>query len=211
MPVSDPELWDRIQRFQMPQPAKAKWWQTEESDFESMLVRDMELSPANAGRLVQEYRKFLYLKALDGSLLSPPADVDEVWHKHIAILNGAWGGFCQTVIGKPLEHRTGLSRSEAKAASARALLLYKKEFGRPPTDIWPGPAANRRYIIGSAIAACGVVIAAGGHLSMFAVIMLGYQPTVFWIPYTFMGGIAITIFGILVGQGTRIKRSPKCG
>ena len=48
-------------------------------------------------------------------------------------------------------------------------------------------------------------------MMMIVIIMLGYQPTVFWIPYTFMGGIAITIFGILVGQGTRIKRSPKCG
>lgn len=172
---------------------------------------DMDVSANDARRLVQEYRKFLYLKALDGGVLSPPPDLDEVWHKHIESPDGDWAAFCRTVIGKPLEHRTGLSRAEARAARESALALYVQEFGTPSMDIWPGPAENLRYGVGMAIFLCGVLLCAGGHLAMFAAIMLGFKPTFFWIPYTFLGGIGIAAVGALLGRGARVARLSNCG
>ena len=143
--------------------------------------------------------------------MSPPRILDEVWHKHIDSQEGDWAVYCRTVIGKPIEHRTGLSPSEAQAARSRVNELYEREFGAPHRDIWPGPAEKRRHALAGAIIICGVLLAFGGHLTMAAVILLGFQPTVFWIPYTFFGGIGITVLGFLIGLGTQVPRTSNCG
>lgn len=212
MPVSDIELWDKIQGYSMPRPtSRTRWFQAEVGDFESLLERDMNVSADDAKRLVQEYRKFLYLKALDGGLLTPPPDLDEVWHKHIECPNAAWDEFCRTVVGKPLEHRKGLSSEQARKAYDRALALYETQFGSRPTDIWPGPRENQRHRIGLALVVVGLALVFGGHLTFFAAAALGYpQIGTYWVFYTFFGGIGLFFLGAFFGNGTRVNRS-NCG
>jgi hypothetical protein len=211
MPLSNPELWQRIADYPMPRSLRFRGLKTPAPDFEGQLVQDLSISPLDAARLVREYKKFLYLKAIDGGLLAPPPDLDEVWHLHIDSADGAWDSFCRTVIGAPLEHRTRLPRATAKAAYARLIALYEGEFGARPSDIRPSPTDLLQYRIGLAVIFMGIVIAFGGHLAMMGAQLLGHEPPFSWIPYTFFGGLGVTLAGFLISRGTRVARISDCG
>lgn len=89
---------------------------------------------------------FLYLAATAGFEVTPSTKVDEAWHLHLE-----WPHYseilCGRLIGRTLEHRPGTGEPEDEARCLRqyeeTLVLYERVFGRkPPTDIWPRPAAE---------------------------------------------------------------------
>ena len=140
MPLTDPDLWLQIAGHGLP-------YRTEQDDdahpprqcsrFEHNLRKAGDWTEAATWLLVEEYRRFLYLKALDGGDLTPPQCLDEVWHLHLTIDPDNMAALCRT-IGRPILHRTGLSDAEALAAYERALALYQREFdGLRPGAVWP--------------------------------------------------------------------------
>jgi hypothetical protein len=210
MPLSNPELWSRVADYPMPRPVYFRGQHTPAPDFESQIAQELSVSPLDAARLVREYRKFLYLKAIDGGLLSPPPDLDEVWHRHIDSAQGGWESFCRDAIGKPLIHRRRLSSAESRAAYARAVTLYEREFGWRPPDIWPSPGDAARYRLGVAIGRTGWVIFFVGFFSTLAVSMAGGEPNG-WVLITLCGGMALVVVGATLADGAQVARTSDCG
>lgn len=115
--------------------------------FSARLARDGGWSRAHTQRVLEEYRRFLYLAMTAGHPVSPPAPVDEAWHLHLLYTRSYWEDLVPHVLGTPLHH--GPTRGgQAETAKfgywyARTLTSYRTAFGaEPPADIWPSPAAH---------------------------------------------------------------------
>jgi hypothetical protein len=162
---------------------------------------------------VLEYRRFLYLKAVDGGLLAPSKRVDQAWHLHLESGNGAWDRFCREVLlGQQLEHRTGLSLGEAQSSYARTFDLYRREFDEePPHDIWPGDAEKRRAALGGRIAFCGILVGLSGWLLAAACGVLRLDPMIAVIgAIIFSAGFFIIAAASSVAQGTDLDQEGGC-
>ena len=55
-------------------------------------------------RVIEEYRKFLYLLASAGHPVTPSDQVDQAWHLHLTYTRSYWEDLCEKTIGKPLHH-----------------------------------------------------------------------------------------------------------
>ena len=69
--------------------------------------RQLQLSPSEARRLVNEYLCFLELKVItndwNATKLSPSAKVDEVWHMHV-LDSKSYAQDCQTLCKQMIHH-----------------------------------------------------------------------------------------------------------
>jgi hypothetical protein len=155
--ISNWALWQAVKDAPLPGIVSDNWFgHITLKNFEQRLVDECNITDASAQRLVEEYRRFLYLKAIDGGTLSPSKRVDQAWHLHIATPGVEWTRFCNEVLKCQIEHRTGLSAAEAGSSHDRLFDLYRREFNQdPPGDIWPGAREIRRRAI-----AAGLSIAA---------------------------------------------------
>lgn len=143
--LSRPELWARLVAAKLPGDRRPNplLAQLPQESIESLLTHGLWLTDESARRLEAEYRRFLFLKAAHGGLLSPSKEVDQVWHLHLEAPGDAWGRFCDEVLECQVEHRTGLTAAESAAGYQRTLALYRLEFGKdPPAEIWPGVQGN---------------------------------------------------------------------
>lgn len=139
MPLSDADLWARVRDAKLPgrrlfDPASnpPDWT----ASFAGLLLRDGDWVENSARKIEQEYRKFLYLKALDGGELTPPACIDTAWHLHESF-GPEYNTFCKDVLHRDIHHRAGLGMEESSDFYKKTLALYRAEFGACPEDIWP--------------------------------------------------------------------------
>jgi uncharacterized protein (TIGR04222 family) len=133
-------LWDRIAAFPLDEPG-ADW------TFTQRLARENRWSGEFAGRVIEEYRRFLLLAMAAGHPVTPSDGVDQAWHLHLTYTRSYWDDLCGAVLGRPLHH--GPTRGGAAESAkfhdwyARTLDSYRRLFdAEPPADIWP-PAADR--------------------------------------------------------------------
>jgi uncharacterized protein (TIGR04222 family) len=89
-------------------------------------------------RAILEYKKFMYLAATSGKMVSPSEIVDEVWHLHL-IFTESYAAFCK-LLGKQIKHipSTHDPKEYDKFMEAKewTKVQYEKHFGDQPTDIW---------------------------------------------------------------------------
>ena len=116
--------------------------------FESALALLKGWNIRFAERVVDEYRRFLYLAATAGFEATPSQFVDEAWHLHLTLPHYR-EILCGRILGRPLEHRPGTGTAEDAARCARqyeqTLALYERVFEEPaPVDIWPRPAPEEQ-------------------------------------------------------------------
>jgi hypothetical protein len=170
--LSRPELWERIRVAELP-GATARtinnWFvvQSKHESFAERLKSAHDLTAESARRLETEYRRYLYLKAFDGGILTPSKWVDRAWHLHLDTEGGAWDAFCKDVLEYPVEHKTGLPSADAKASYTRTLDLYRREFKEEPSvDIWPSLAYQQSSAMAGKLAGYG--------LGFFFLGVLGY-------------------------------------
>ncbi|MDX1540159.1 MAG: hypothetical protein R3349_02020 [Geminicoccaceae bacterium] len=140
MPLSDPDLWARLEAMAIGPDEAAL-------PFVDRLARDHGWIRAFAGRVIEEYRRFLYLTRVVGQPVTPSDQVDQVWHLHLTYTRSYWDDLCQGVLGRPLHHSPtngGPDERRRFDAQYRATLeAYQREFGEaPPADIWPDPAVR---------------------------------------------------------------------
>lgn len=143
MPV-DPrhrELWARIAAHRFDDPAARL-------TFTARLARENGWSIGRAVRVVDEYRRFVFLAVTAGHPVTPSEDVDQAWHLHLAYTRDYWQTFCRDVLGEALHHgptRGGPSEADRYDAQYRETLdAYAAAFdAAPPADIWP--PADRRF------------------------------------------------------------------
>jgi uncharacterized protein (TIGR04222 family) len=139
MPI-DPRqqaLWDRIVAHRFDDPAARL-------TFTARLARENGWTIGKAVRVVDEYRRFVFLALTAGHAVTPSEDVDQAWHLHLAYTRDYWQIFCREVLGEPLHHGpTRGGRAEADRYDdqyRQTLAAYAAAFDvPPPADIWPTP------------------------------------------------------------------------
>jgi hypothetical protein len=110
--------------------------------FTRRLARENGWSPTYAAKVVEEYRRFLYLAATDSIPVTPSQQVDQAWHLHLAYTHHYWGELCARIIGRPLHHGPTAGGSaegrKYRRLYAETLQRYRDTFGAEPhPDIWP--------------------------------------------------------------------------
>lgn len=118
-----------------PAEAQRYIWAIDFSRARQLLTRPIDLTlPVDAAwvdRAIERYRKFLWLHVKYwGEHLSPPRDIDEIWHKHI-LDTDAYARDCATLFPATLRHKQSVNaqeQAELEDASKRLHWLFAVEF-----------------------------------------------------------------------------------
>lgn len=170
----DQELWHRLSRMELDDPAAA-------TPISKRLAAENNWTEAETFRAINEYKRFVYLTQRAGFEVTPSRPVDLVWHEHLMHTQHYWGTMCAEVLRNDLHHKPGRG-GEADGATltdqyGRTLEAYRAAFGfDAPAEIWPRP-------VPPATATAGKVIFASGLL---AAVVIGFV-TRFW-PLVIFGG-----------------------
>lgn len=122
--------------------------------FTARLAREQGWTHVFAGRVVEEYKRFVALAMLAGHPVTPSEEVDQAWHLHMVYTESYWQRLCHDTLGRDLHHQPTLGGAEENAKFGdwygKTLESYARIFGAaPPRDIWPG--TEERF----ATAGCG--------------------------------------------------------
>lgn len=136
-PTTHQELWSRLLQFRFDEPGISL-------PFSRRLARENSWSQGYTARVLEEYRRFIFLAMTAGHPVTPSVDVDQAWHLHLTYTRSYWDDLCLNVLREPLHHQPtkGGNKEGAKFEDwyARTLQSYQTAFGAPPpTDIWPPP------------------------------------------------------------------------
>jgi len=139
----DPELLSAIEAHPLDKP-------NAEYPFSKRLADDNGWPQEFAVRVIQEYRRFVYLACISEHELTPSDEVDQAWHLHLTYTRDYWEEFCPKVLGRALHHdptQGGEADADRHQSNyERTLKLYRRIFGEtPPPDIWPSTAIRFRY------------------------------------------------------------------
>jgi len=112
--------------------------------FTSRLAREQGWTHVFAGRVVEEYKRFIALAMLAGHPVTPSEQVDQAWHLHMVYTKSYWHALCRDILGRELHHSptTGGPEENGKFTDwyGKTLGSYRRLFGGdPPEDIWPPP------------------------------------------------------------------------
>jgi uncharacterized protein (TIGR04222 family) len=128
------KLWRSIQDFSF-----------DEADvtftFARRLARENGWTLSYAYRVIEEYRRFLFLAMTAEHPVTPSEDVDQAWHLHMVYTVSYWKNLCEGVLGRPLHHGP-TQGGKAEAAKhddwyQSTLQSYAKFFGyEAPIEIW---------------------------------------------------------------------------
>ncbi|WP_207430938.1 glycine-rich domain-containing protein [Sabulibacter ruber] len=130
----DLELWERLEKFDLDDP-------TATFNFSDRLARENGWTRAFAYKVVDEYKKFLYLCCISDKPVTPSDPVDQAWHLHLTYTHSYWIDLCQNTLGKLLHH-TPTKGGETEAAHyqqgyAYTYDLYTRVFGHVPrAGVW---------------------------------------------------------------------------
>ncbi|MCU0736684.1 MAG: hypothetical protein MUF20_14420, partial [Methylotetracoccus sp.] len=115
--------------------------------FSARLARENGWSQDFARRVIEEYKRFLFLVSVSDHMLTPSEAVDEAWHLHLVYSQSYWEDLCGKVLERPLHHQP-TNGGQAQAAHfrdcyERTLDAYEDWFSIPaPKDIWPRAAVR---------------------------------------------------------------------
>ena len=131
------ELYSRIQAFSLDQP-------NTQLSFSRRLARDNGWSTDHTRRVIEEYKKFVFLAVVAGHPVTPSDQIDQVWHLHLSYTRSYWQEFCPKILQTTLHHdpSRGGSSEQLKFDNwhSKTLESYEQFFGHiPPADIWSKP------------------------------------------------------------------------
>jgi uncharacterized protein (TIGR04222 family) len=109
--------------------------------FARKLAREHGWSQSHADGAIREYKRFCFLAAVAGHVVSPSDAVDEVWHLHLTYSRDYWQRYCPDVLGTDLHHEPTPGGTEQSRLHydqyAQTLASYQHWFGPPPEAFWP--------------------------------------------------------------------------
>jgi hypothetical protein len=113
--------------------------------FAARLARENGWNAAYTQRVLQEYRKFLFLCCQTDTGVTPSDAVDQAWHLHLTYTRSYWLGLCRNTLGRELHHnptKGGTAEGQKfDGMYSDTARLYQHYFGEtPPPDIWPANA-----------------------------------------------------------------------
>jgi hypothetical protein len=133
-------LYQKIQAFALDEPNVY-------FTYSQRLARAHRWSNDYSQRVIEEYKKFLFLAIAAGHPVTPSVAVDEAWHLHLTYTRSYWDELCGQVLGKPLHHHPTQGGQQQRQLFenyyAQTLESYQQFFGCPPDDIWP--SSTRRF------------------------------------------------------------------
>ncbi len=137
MNTQQTQLYQRIQAFSL---------DASHADlcFSQRLARDNSWTQQYTQRVIEEYKKFIFLAMVAEHPVTASDQVDQVWHLHLTYTHSYWDEFCANVLHKPLHHNPTRGGSSEQENFHRwyneTLISYEKFFNQsPPFDIWPPP------------------------------------------------------------------------
>jgi len=139
MNAREQQLWSQLQALQIDDPSSTY-------NFTARLAKENGWKLSFARRVVEEYRRFLFLAGAAEHPVSPPDAIDQAWHLHLLYTRSYWDELCGRILGYPLHHEPtrGGRRETEKFGDwyGQTLASYERFFGAPPPrDIWPSPQA----------------------------------------------------------------------
>lgn len=121
--------------------------------FSKRLARENGWKPAYTRRVIEEYKRFVFLTIHAGHPVTPSGPVDQAWHLHLTYTQSYWEDLCENILQRRLHHTpTKGGKKEGKKFGDQyqcTVQSYRSFFGEaPPADIWPLPGeqfAAARY------------------------------------------------------------------
>lgn len=134
------KLYQRIQEFSLDEVDAA-------FPLSQKLARENGWTAQYTQRVMNEFKKFMFLAVFAGHPVTPSEQVDQVWHLYLTYTHSYWNEFCAKVLQKPLHHnptRGGVSEYQKFYKwYTNTLISYERFFDQPPpSDIW-SPSAIR--------------------------------------------------------------------
>lgn len=128
-------LWSKIQNFDLDE-------YNSDFTFTDRLARENDWTIRYSIRVIEEYKKFIFLLCNSDNLVTPSDQVDQVWHLHLIYTHSYWIDLCKNTIQRDIHHGPTKGGSTEKL---KYFDLYKKTKElyydlfrvEPPTDIWP--------------------------------------------------------------------------
>lgn len=126
-------LWQKIENFVFDEP-------NAEYPFSLRLADEQGWSMNFTERVINEYRRFLFLSAVCEHMVSPSETIDEAWHLHL-IYTESYQDFCQNILEKTLHHLPSkggkLEKEKYQHFHLQTKESYAKFFGETLSDdIW---------------------------------------------------------------------------
>ncbi len=127
-------MWAKLQAFS-PGTTEALY------GYRHRLAKENNWSHVYADRVIEEYKRFLFLAVHAGHAVTPSEPLDQAWHLHLVYTRSYWQDLCGEILGRPLHHEPttgGLSETaKFREQFARTIQSYRSFFGEdPPADIW---------------------------------------------------------------------------
>lgn len=120
------ELWQKILDFDFDNSGG-------DYPFTVRLASENRWTECFTQQAILEYRKFMYLAATAGAMVSPSEIVDVVWHQHL-IFTKSYKEFC-ALLGKDIQHIPSTHQIQEaatfKEAATRTRECYREAFGSP--------------------------------------------------------------------------------
>lgn len=134
MNAAETLLWAKIEAFKLDNPEAG-------FKFSTRLARENGWSLSYTNRVIDEYKKFIFLCCISGSGVTPSDPVDQAWHLHLTYTRSYWIDLCQNTIGQNIHHNpTKGGGDEAKKFNKYYTAvkdIYQQHFNMfPPADIW---------------------------------------------------------------------------
>lgn len=203
--MRNPDLWARLEAFEFDKG-------TGSAPFSVKLARAEGWSAAYTARVIEEYRRFLYLTQVSRKQVTPSQIVDAAWHMHLTFTRDYWEDLCPNVIGKPIHHQPCAGEEEMpryRDQFAATKALYEAEFGaEPPRDIWGREDATRRkrraFLIRDETGGASGVVTFVGVAG--CVLLWFVAPDTHWLVYLLIIGLALWLESILEPPKRRKRR-----
>jgi hypothetical protein len=127
-------LWEKIEKFEIDEPGA-------DFKFSARLARENGWTHTYAKRVIQEYKKFIFLCCISPAGVTPSDPVDQAWHLHLTFTRSYWINLCQDTLNQQIHHNpTKGGQQEAEKFNGyytSSQTLYQDKFGiQPPADIW---------------------------------------------------------------------------
>ncbi|MEP7375776.1 MAG: hypothetical protein ABI675_20435 [Chitinophagaceae bacterium] len=127
-------IWERIRDFAMDDPlANVK--------YSDKLAHHNGWSKEYASKVIEEYKKFIFLCYILPQGAAPSKPIDEAWHLHLTYTHSYWKQLCKDILGKEIHHFPSKGGPEERDKYVQwyidTLNAYKEIFKEEaPTDIW---------------------------------------------------------------------------